>query len=170
VGFAAASAAGTPPEGATPFAAALSAEFANPEIEVGSLLAALQKRLAGSSGVQIAVRAPAGPVWLTGGPSSAPPAPRPSPAPAPPVAAAPPPPSPPRVAPVSVPDEEHMAEADRRRIQGALLRLGYYDGRVDGIFGPDTRAAIRRFQHEIGAEMNGRITPEQAGRLLAGGS
>jgi len=63
-----------------------------------------------------------------------------------------------------------MTDADRRRIQGALLRLGYYDGRVDGIFGPDTRAAIRRFQHEIGAEMSGRITPEQSGRLLAGGN
>ena len=60
-----------------------------------------------------------------------------------------------------------MTEADRRRIQAALLRLGYYDRQVDGIFGADTRAAIRRFQHEIGADMTGRITSEQAGRLIA---
>ena len=59
-----------------------------------------------------------------------------------------------------------MTEADRRRIQAALSRLGYYAGQVDGIFGADTRAAIRRFQHEIGADMTGRITPEQSARLL----
>ena len=60
-----------------------------------------------------------------------------------------------------------MTDADRRRIQAALLRLGYYDKQADGIFGADTRAAIRRFQHEISADMTGVITPEQSARLLA---
>ena len=36
--------------------------------------------------------------------------------------------------------------------QTALARLGYYDGKIDGIFGPDSRAAIRRYQHELGAD------------------
>lgn len=63
-----------------------------------------------------------------------------------------------------------MTEADRRRVQAALAVLGYYDGRIDGQFGAETRAAIRRFQHEIGANMTGHLTPEQAGRLVAGRS
>jgi peptidoglycan hydrolase-like protein with peptidoglycan-binding domain len=63
-----------------------------------------------------------------------------------------------------------MSLADRRRVQAALAVLGYYDGRVDGQFGQETRAAIRRFQHEIGAEMTGRLTSEQASRLVAGRS
>jgi hypothetical protein len=170
VGFAAASATTAPPQGATPLAAAFSTTLATSEVEVGKLLDTLRQRVAGSSGAQFAVRAPSTPVWLIGGPPPAPAPPSPAvapPAPAAPEAAAPPPPHP---APSAGPDEAHMTDADRRRIQGALLRLGYYDGRVDGIFGPDTRAAIRRFQHEIGAEMSGRITPEQSGRLLAGAS
>jgi peptidoglycan hydrolase-like protein with peptidoglycan-binding domain len=61
-----------------------------------------------------------------------------------------------------------MTDADRRRVQTTLARLGYYDGQVDGIFGPDTRAAIRRFQHEIHGEMTGRLTAEQATRLVGG--
>jgi peptidoglycan hydrolase-like protein with peptidoglycan-binding domain len=65
------------------------------------------------------------------------------------------------------PEEEQMTEADRRRVQTALKRLGYYPGEIDGKFGADTRAAIRRYQHEIGVDMVGRLTPEQAGRLLA---
>ena len=60
-----------------------------------------------------------------------------------------------------------MTEADRRRIQTVLARLGYYDGQVDGVFGPDTRAAIRRYQHEIGVPMNGRLTADQASRLVS---
>jgi hypothetical protein len=170
VGFAAASTTATPPQGATPLAVALSTTLASSEIDVGKLLDTLRQRLAGSSGTQLAVRAPSAPVWLIGGPPPAPAPPSPvaaPPAPAAPEAAAPPPPRP---APSPGPDEAHMTDADRRRIQDALLRLGYYDGRVDGIFGPDTRAAIRRFQHEIGAEMSGHITPEQSGRLLAGAS
>ncbi len=99
VGFAAAGTTGTPPQGATPFAAALAAELAAPEIEIGSLLGTLQKRLAGSSGLQFVVRPPAGPVWLAGGPTPAPPSAPLPPVPAPsvpaaplPQAAAPPPP------------------------------------------------------------------------------
>jgi peptidoglycan hydrolase-like protein with peptidoglycan-binding domain len=61
-----------------------------------------------------------------------------------------------------------MTESDRRRVQTALVRLGYYDGKVDGIFGPDSRAAIRRFQHELGADMTGRLTATQASRLVTG--
>jgi len=63
------------------------------------------------------------------------------------------------------PDEAAMTERDRTLVQEALARLGYYGARVDGRFGPETRAAIRRFQHEIGVEMTGRLTGEQAGRL-----
>ena len=36
------------------------------------------------------------------------------------------------------------------------------------MFGPDTRAAIRRYQHELGADMTGRLTAAQATRLVGG--
>jgi peptidoglycan hydrolase-like protein with peptidoglycan-binding domain len=64
-------------------------------------------------------------------------------------------------------DEATMPEADRLRIQDALHRLGYYKVRVDGVFGPLTRAAIRRFQHDIDAEMTGYLTAEEVSRLFS---
>ena len=64
------------------------------------------------------------------------------------------------------PAEASMSEADRRQVQEALHRLDYYHGPVDGIFGPLTRAAIRRFQHDIGAEITGYLTAEEASRLV----
>ena len=67
----------------------------------------------------------------------------------------------------TMPDEARMSRADRLRVQDTLLRLGYYKGNADGIFGPLTRAAIRRFQHDIGAEMTGRLTAEEANRLVS---
>ena len=60
-----------------------------------------------------------------------------------------------------------MSKADRLRVQDILHRLGYYKGHVDGVFGSFTRAAIRRFQHDIGAEMTGHLTADEASRWSA---
>jgi peptidoglycan hydrolase-like protein with peptidoglycan-binding domain len=67
----------------------------------------------------------------------------------------------------AMPDESSMSKADRLRVQDKLHHLGYYKWHVDGVFGPLTRAAIRRFQHDIGAEMTGRLTAEEASRLIS---
>ena len=61
-----------------------------------------------------------------------------------------------------------MSAANRRQIQEALRRLDYYKGPVDGVFGRLTRAAIRRFQHEIDADTTGHLTAEEANRLVTG--
>jgi hypothetical protein len=66
-----------------------------------------------------------------------------------------------------MPAEAGLSEADWRQAQQALHRLGYYQGHVDGSFGPLTRAAIRRFQQNIGAESTGFLTAEELTRLLA---
>jgi hypothetical protein len=174
VGVAADSTAIVPPEGATPLAAALGAAMTGPDIEAGAVLTSLKQRLSGSGTMQLAMRPPAETAWLAGGPAPPPPVPPPAPPTAPPPpAAAPMPaaPTPAAAAPAAppapqFPDEDHMTAADRERVQTALQHVGYYDGKVDGIFGPDTRAAIRRYQHEIGADMTGQITPKQAARLV----
>ena len=66
-----------------------------------------------------------------------------------------------------MPAETSMAAADRRQVQEALHRLDYYQGPIDGLFGPSTRAAIRGFQHDIGAASTGYLTEEEANRLVA---
>jgi hypothetical protein len=95
--------------------------------------------------------------------STAPASPAPPPPPEPTVAAPPAAPTPSRQIMV---DEEQMSEQDRRLVQVKLATLGYYIGRIDANFGPETRAAIRRYQFEIKAEMTGRLTAEQATRLV----
>jgi Putative peptidoglycan binding domain len=183
---------GSPPDAPTPLATALVAGLKATSVQIAPLLAAVQQQLAGSKAATIAaLRGPSGQAFLVGAP--APPAPAP-PAPAPPAPAAPSPaapnpatptpaavapnpttssptapnPAPPATTREKMPAEEAMTEADRRRVQTVLARLGYYDGQVDGVFGPDTRAAIRRFQHEIGVPMSGRLTADQASRLVNG--
>ncbi len=66
------------------------------------------------------------------------------------------------------PEEAQYTGQDRQAVQAALLGLGYYAGPVDGLFGAGTHAAIRRYQHEIGADMTGVLAPQQAARLTAG--
>jgi peptidoglycan hydrolase-like protein with peptidoglycan-binding domain len=67
----------------------------------------------------------------------------------------------------SMPSEDKMPIANRRQVQEALHRLGYYDGPMDGIFGPLTRGAIRRFQESVGQKGTGRLTQAEASRLVS---
>jgi peptidoglycan hydrolase-like protein with peptidoglycan-binding domain len=46
-----------------------------------------------------------------------------------------------------------------RNIQGRLQQLGYYQGGVDGDWGPGTEAAIARLQQERGIQPTGQLNP-----------
>ena len=193
-----AAAEGNPADAPTPLAAALARGFAGPAVDTASLVDELKQRIAAPGGAKlIGAQTPASPGFLVGAPPPSPEPEKPAGEPAAQPGAAPPPapptapaaeraPAAPAVAPAAppsapppaaaaaenalppMPGEDRMTEADRRRVQAALAVIGYYDGRIDGQFGPETRAAIRRFQHEIGTEMIGRLTSEQAQRLVAG--
>jgi hypothetical protein len=41
------------------------------------------------------------------------------------------------------------------RLQRKLRKLGYFEGRADGIFNKDTEVALKRFQHDIGIKITG---------------
>lgn len=162
----------------TPLAAALVAGLAGPQVTADALLAGLQQQVeTAKQGVSVAaMQPPSRPGYLAGAPAPPPP-PRPSPpavAAVPPAAIAPPAPSPspqpppPAAARVPLPAEAQMTDQQRRQVQIALAGLGYYDGRIDGVFGPDTRAAIRRYQHELHADMTGTLSADQATRLVSG--
>lgn len=55
---------------------------------------------------------------------------------------------------------------DVAEMQTVLNRLGFDCGRVDGIFGPVTKAALVDFQRNIGADANGICTPDTVDVLL----
>jgi len=67
----------------------------------------------------------------------------------------------------AMPAEAAMSESDRQQVQEALHRAGYDPGPADGVFGPLTRAAIRRFQKTIGTDPTGIITADEASRLVS---
>ena len=56
--------------------------------------------------------------------------------------------------------------ATRRRVQQALKDGGYYDGPVDGLIGPGTRSAVRKFQEAQGLAVNGQLDQPTLTRLL----
>lgn len=47
-----------------------------------------------------------------------------------------------------------------RRIQRALDKEGFHAGRADGIYGSETRAALREFQNSKGIQGNGQINQQ----------
>ncbi|WP_413205832.1 peptidoglycan-binding domain-containing protein [Rhodospirillum sp. A1_3_36] len=57
--------------------------------------------------------------------------------------------------------ERSLSRAAKRSIQRALRGLGFYQGLVDGIFGPQTRAAIKAFQVKRSEEGTGVLTRRQ---------
>jgi len=50
--------------------------------------------------------------------------------------------------------------ADVRELQGRLKFLGFYDGAVDGDFGPKTLAAVKTFQAKFGMKADGVVGPK----------
>lgn len=62
-------------------------------------------------------------------------------------------------------DADALSRDERRAIQSALQSLGFYRGRVDGLFGRGTAAAVRRFQAARGVARTGALTLADVGAL-----
>jgi His-Xaa-Ser repeat protein HxsA len=56
-----------------------------------------------------------------------------------------------------------------RQVQQALHRLGYYNGDIDGDFGPNTQTALERYQVSSGEPVTGTLTLGVLGRLGVSG-
>ncbi len=59
-----------------------------------------------------------------------------------------------------------VGRIDVNVIQRALRALGLYQGRVDGVMGPNTRAAVARFQGDLNVDTDGRIKSREVVELI----
>ena len=57
------------------------------------------------------------------------------------------------------------AVADTREVQTVLKKWGYYNGSVDGINGPKTKEAVKRFQRKYGLTADGIVGPLTASKM-----
>jgi hypothetical protein len=148
---------------ATPLATAAAASLSVPHPEAGAVLAAIHDRF-GSTAGKVTITAPTSTAPLD---PVAPPPPSAITPPPPILASSSPPAPPPAASAALLPPVDPATETGRRMIQSDLRRLGYYAGPVDGIFGPDSQAAMRRLQHELGVPLTGNLTPGQITQLQA---
>ncbi len=63
--------------------------------------------------------------------------------------------------------ERDLTADDRKAIQAALLWYGHYEGKIDGAFGPGTRASMAEWQAGGGMEPTGVLTILQRASLTA---
>jgi surface antigen len=63
-------------------------------------------------------------------------------------------------APISGVVKNRPSDPDVRAAQEALAELGYYRGPIDGITGPKTRAAVAKFQTDLGLPPDGKVSRE----------
>jgi peptidoglycan hydrolase-like protein with peptidoglycan-binding domain len=61
-----------------------------------------------------------------------------------------------------------LSRDDVRQAQHHLKAKGLYDGRIDGVIGPQTREALRRYQQDNGLAETARLDAPTADRLTGG--
>ncbi|HKP02722.1 MAG TPA: peptidoglycan-binding protein [Chthoniobacterales bacterium] len=54
--------------------------------------------------------------------------------------------------------DANYSDATVSAVQSELTRLGYYRGAIDGVYGPQTRGALARYQGRQGLPKTGSIT------------
>ncbi len=59
----------------------------------------------------------------------------------------------------------YAATADIKQVQTKLKKWGYYNGAVDGINGPKTKAAVKAFQKKYGLTQDGVVGPLTAAKM-----
>jgi predicted small secreted protein len=59
---------------------------------------------------------------------------------------------------------------DVKQVQTALQTQGLYDGPVDGIYGPGTRNAVKKYQSQAGITQTGQLDPKTMQDLTRSGS
>ena len=62
-------------------------------------------------------------------------------------------------------DTAYAATANTTEVQKKLKRWGYYTGSVDGINGPKTKAAVKKFQKKYGLVQDGIVGPLTAAKM-----
>ena len=67
-----------------------------------------------------------------------------------------------------MPSASALDRGDTKKVQETLRDKGYYTAPVDGILGPQTRAAIRQYQQSENLPVTGRLDAETAGKLGVG--
>lgn len=61
--------------------------------------------------------------------------------------------------------EAQLTREDRDQLQVALAWFGFYNGRIDGAFGPGTRGSMQAYQADRGMEASGILTTRQRAQL-----
>ena len=61
--------------------------------------------------------------------------------------------------------QPQMSQAEVRQVQERLKELGYYEGDIDGIYGPKTAEAMRAYQQAQGLPVTGALDQETAQAL-----
>jgi peptidoglycan hydrolase-like protein with peptidoglycan-binding domain len=58
-----------------------------------------------------------------------------------------------------------LTKSDIKNVQTALKNAGYKPGKIDGIYGRETRAAVKKFQKDRHLRADGNPTPRTLGAL-----